>query len=101
MRHINEEPGGRLRRMLAGGTTIKLPTHPLMWADLEGLSPPQPQRSAVQPGTNKRARAPAPHEKQPLDTAPRGHGDRLDKRRGGDRKSTRLNSSHLGISYAV
>src|SRR5258705_9051145 len=27
-----------------------------------------------------------------------GHGDRC---LGGDRKSTRLNSSHLGISYAV
>src|SRR5437899_5462031 len=27
-----------------------------------------------------------------------GHGSRV---RGGDRKSTRLNSSHLGISYAV
>src|SRR5258705_1870823 len=28
-----------------------------------------------------------------------GRGDR--RKRGGDRKSTRLNSSHLGISYAV
>jgi len=61
MRHINEEPEDGLGRMLAGGTTIKLPTHPLIWADLPRVpSPPQPQRFAVQPGTNKRARAPAP-----------------------------------------
>src|SRR5205814_2861782 len=32
----------------------------------------------------------------------RGAADRfLSRRRAGDRKSTRLNSSHLGISYAV
>src|SRR5256885_7418033 len=40
------------------------------------------------------------------DRAPRGKGRRYDRRRdesrrGGDRKSTRLNSSHLVISYAV
>src|SRR2546426_5448848 len=28
-------------------------------------------------------------------------GDQDDEQRGGDRESTRLNSSHLGISYAV
>src|SRR5205814_8176099 len=32
-----------------------------------------------------------------LPLAARGRGDRMDR----DRKSTRLNSSHLGISYAV
>src|SRR3712207_8430174 len=31
----------------------------------------------------------------------RALGDRLDDRRGVDRKSTRLNSSHANISYAV
>src|SRR3712207_6885088 len=56
-------------------------------------------------GIHRRLRGDAPPDRQGA-TRLAGRGDRLDSRvrlhsRGLDRKSTRLNSSHANISYAV
>src|SRR2546426_10975130 len=52
------------------------------------------ERRAVRRGTRARARG-------PLEGPPRARDPRVRARRPRDRKSTRLNSSHLVISYAV
>src|SRR5947199_8100535 len=63
---------------------------------------PRPPRSTLFPYTTLFRSRPQPRESNLLELAgevPEGVGD---GRQGGrDRKSTRLNSSHLGISYAV
>src|SRR3712207_7951578 len=56
-----------------------------------GLCPHGPRQGAAAAARHRPARA-------PQRAYPRRHGDRA---AGGDRKSTRLNSSHANISYAV
>src|SRR6266480_6140826 len=65
------------------------------------LMSPRPPRSTLFPYTTLFR---SPRRREGL-AAPRGHqprdGDQHPRRRQGDRKSTRLNSSHMSISYAV
>src|SRR5687768_17917147 len=61
-------------------------------------------RGAAHPGRDQRARDEREHDRHrrgPALADARGHGIFLANRRGQDRKSTRLNSSHGYISYAV
>src|SRR3712207_8588418 len=63
------------------------------------------QRAAVPAGAHRRG-DPAAHAAPAAARAPRHRGrgalrERVDGGRRGDRKSTRLNSSHANISYAV
>src|SRR5256885_12391010 len=58
----------------------------------------RPPRSTLFPYTTLFRSA---ERRRPRDARHRGGGRRLRRGDGGDRKSTRLNSSHLVISYAV
>src|SRR3712207_8175171 len=57
------------------------------------------QPSVVQQVVERPGRLEAPQAR--LDPVERSHGARVYVRDAGDRKSTRLNSSHANISYAV
>src|SRR5205814_9052363 len=90
--------------------TLQLCAHPLSFTFFFS-SPPRPPRSTLFPYTTlfrsgaaralgarrpRRGRVAAPGR-----AARRLRPPRLPRQGGRDRKSTRLNSSHLGISYAV
>src|SRR5690349_23132663 len=59
----------------------------------------RPCRSLLRPGRHRRSRGRLSHRGPPRHPQPGDHGTEL--RQEGDRKSTRLNSSHVEISYAV
>src|SRR5688572_31528347 len=58
-------------------------------------------RSKVAQGKVESERAESPHETHHANGCGTGHGGSGGRRRHEDRKSTRLNSSHSQISYAV
>src|SRR5258705_3301306 len=62
---------------------------------------PFPPRPALVRDGGRRARRAAVPDEGSRDLLRRARLPRRAQRRGRDRKSTRLNSSHLGISYAV
>src|SRR5947209_5756029 len=73
--------------------------------ELQGASAPAQAESARQLGLANADREVSPgafqHAAQGVDGSPQASGDRVREVHGEDRKSTRLNSSHANISYAV